>query len=271
MTTYAIGDLQGCGGALQRLLDEITFDPANDKLWFAGDLVNRGPSSLLALRSVRSLGDAAVTVIGNHDLHLLMVMAGFRKTAKKDTLDDILDSAQRDAYFHWLRRQPLLHRDDKLGATLTHAGIYPLWDIRKAMLLAAEVEAVLRGPDHLDFLHALPGKCEEKWHDDLEGIERLRFITAAFTRMRYCKGDGSLEFDFKGPPDESPEHLYPWYLLPDRVDVDDHLYFGHWASHGNSPVDTVVPLDFGCVWGGDLVAIAVESGERFSVDCEYER
>jgi len=243
MTTYAIGDLQGCGGALQRLLDEIAFDPAKDKLWFAGDLINRGPSSLLALQRVKNLGNAAVTVIGNHDLHLLMVMAGFRDTARKDTLDDILESPQRDEYFHWLRHQPLLHRDATLGVTLTHAGIYPLWDIRKAILLAAELEAVLRGPDHLDFLHALPGKCAAKWCDSLDGIERLRFITAAFTRMRYCK----------------------------KVAVDDHLYFGHWASHGESPVDTVVPLDFGCVWGGALVAIAVESGERFSVDCEDER
>jgi len=271
MTTYAIGDLQGCGSALQRLLDEIAFDPAKDKLWFAGDLVNRGPSSLLALQSVKNFGDAAVTVIGNHDLHLLMVVAGFRATAKKDTLDDILDSPQRDEYFHWLRHQPLIHRDATLGVTLTHAGIYPLWDIRKAMLLAAEVEAVLRGPEHLDFLHALPGKCEEKWRDSLDGIERLRFITAAFTRMRYCKEDGSLEFNFKGPPKDAPGEFYPWYLLPNRVAVDDRLYFGHWASHGESPVDTVVPLDFGCVWGGALVAIAIESGERFSVDCKKER
>ncbi len=271
MTTYAIGDLQGCGTALQRLLEVIDFKPGTDKLWFAGDLVNRGPSSLLALQTVKNLGNDAVTVLGNHDFHLLMVMAGFRKTQSKDTLDDILSDPERDAYFHWLRRQPLLHRDAALACTMTHAGLYPLWDLRKAMLLAAEVEAVLRGQDHLAFLHALPGKCPERWDDKLEGIDRLRFITAAFTRMRFCKTDGALEFRLKGPPSEATDKLVPWYQVPERRQISDRLLFGHWASHGESDIDGVEPLDFGCVWGGYLLAIALETGERFTVDCANER
>lgn len=271
MTTYAIGDLQGCGNALQRLLDVIGFESGKDKLWFAGDLVNRGPSSLLALRTVKELGDDAITVLGNHDLHLLMVMAGFRNTASKDTLDDILATSERDDYFHWLRRQPLLHRDPVLSCTMTHAGIYPLWDMRQAVLLAAEVESVLRGPQYLEFLHALPGKCPERWDDKLDGIDRLRFITSAFTRMRFCSTDGALEFRVKGPPTESTDSLVPWYLVPARREISDRLLFGHWASHGPIAIDGIEPLDLGCVWGGQLLAVALETGERFTVDCSTER
>ena len=269
MATYAIGDIQGCGGALDRLIDKLNVDPASDTLWFAGDIVNRGPSSLQALKTVIDLGDNAVTILGNHDFHLLMVMAGLRKPAAKDTLDDILESAQRDDYFHWLRHQPLLHRDNQLSVTMTHAGIYPLWDLREAMLLAKELEQVLRGVDHLHFLESLPGKSPELWDDSLEGIERLRFIVAAFTRMRYCKQNGALEFDFKGPPANAPEGLLPWYCTPGRMAISDRLVFGHWASHGeaNSNYPNVIPLDFGCVWGGRLLAICLESGEQFEIDC----
>jgi len=260
MATYVIGDIQGCGGALDRLVDKLNVDPASDTLWFAGDIVNRGPSSLKALKTVIGLGDNAVTILGNHDFHLLMVMAGFRKPSAKDTLDDILESAERDDYFHWLRHQPLLHRDTELGVTMTHAGIYPLWSLREAMLLASELEHVLRGKDYLHFLESLPGKSPELWDDTLDGIERLRFIVAAFTRMRYCKADGALEFDFKGPPVNAPEHLRPWYCVAGRRTVNDRLVFGHWASHGeaNSDYPTVIPLDFGCVWGGRLRALNLE-------------
>lgn len=271
MTTYAIGDLQGCGSALQRLLETIDFQPDIDKLWFAGDLVNRGPSSLLALQTVKNLGDNAVTVLGNHDFYLLMIMAGFRETQDKDTLDDILGDSECDSYFHWLRHQPLLYRDPSLACTMTHAGIYPMWDLREAMLHAAELESVLRGPDHLEFLHALSGKCPERWSDKLDGIERLRFITAAFTRMRFCQSDGSLEFRFKGPPSAAKEGLMPWYHVPDRKPISDRLLFGHWASHGDSDVAGIEPLDFGCVWGGQLLAVALETNQRFTVDCTQSR
>ena len=273
MATYAIGDIQGCGGALERLIDKLNIDPASDTLWFAGDIVNRGPSSLKALKTVMELGDNAITILGNHDFHLLQVMAGIRKPAAKDTLDDILESAECDDYFHWLRRQPLLHRDNKLGVTMTHAGIYPLWDLREAMLRAKELEQVLRGTDYLHFLESLPGKSPVLWDDALEGIERLRFIVAAFTRMRYCKNNGALEFDFKGPPANAPEELHPWYRTPGRLSISDRLVFGHWASHGegDNNYPDVIPLDFGCVWGGRLVALNLESGEKSEVDCSSNK
>ena len=271
MTTYAIGDIQGCGGALDRLLERISFDPSSDKLWFAGDIINRGPSSLHALQTVINLGDAAVTVLGNHDLHLLMVMAGFRKTAAKDTLDDILKHVDRDEYFHWLRHRPFLHHDSDLGFTLVHAGIHSQWDLRTANLLARELEQVLRGENHLEFLHSLPGKSPEQWSPELAGIKRLRLITSVFTRMRFCRTDGSLEYDFKGPPADAPDGLVPWYKVPGSKTANEKILFGHWASHGESQLANVYPLDFGCVWGGCLVAIAIESGERFSVDCKNER
>lgn len=271
MTTYAIGDLQGCGGALDRLLDKISFDPAQDRLWFAGDIVNRGPTSLQALQTVIALGDAAVTVLGNHDLHLLMVMAGFRKTAAKDTLDDILKHRDRDEYFHWLRHRPFLHHDRQLGYTLVHAGIHAHWDLRTAGMLARELEQVLRGENHKEFLHALPGKSPQQWNAELIGIDRLRLIASVFTRMRFCYEDGSLEYDSKGPPADAPENLMAWYEVPGRQTADEKVLFGHWASHGESNVKNVFPLDFGCVWGGRLEAMALESGERFWVDCSKER
>lgn len=271
MTTYAIGDLQGCGGALDRLLDKISFDPTRDRLWFAGDIVNRGPSSLQALQTVIALGDAAITVLGNHDLHLLMVMAGFRKTAAKDTLDDILKHADRDEYFHWLRHRPFLHHDWQLGYTLVHAGIHPHWDLRTASMLARELEQVLRGENHKEFLHALPGKSPEQWSAELAGIDRLRMIASVFTRMRFCRKDGSLEYDFKGPPGDAPETLMPWYKVPGKQAANEKILFGHWASHGESTVENMYPLDFGCVWGGRLEAMALETGERMAVDCSSER
>jgi len=271
MTTYAIGDLQGCGGALDRLLDELRFDPATDKLWFAGDIVNRGPSSLHALTRVKDLGDSAITILGNHDLHLLMVMAGFRKTASKDTLDDILAHPDRDEYFDWLRQQPFLHHDNKLGYTMVHAGIHPGWNLRTASLLARELEAALGGPAHAELLAALPGKSPEQWDPALTGIDRLRMIASVFTRMRYCRRDGSLEYNYKGPPADAPDHLRPWYAVEDRVTRDEKILFGHWASHGESTTDNIFPLDFGCVWGGRLEAMALETGQRISVDCSGAR
>ncbi len=271
MTTYAIGDIQGCAGALERLLEKIAFDPVKDKLWLAGDITNRGPSSLHALQRVINLGDSAITVLGNHDLHLLMVMAGYRKTAAKDTLDDILKHVDRDEYFYWLRHQPFLHHDSDLGFTMVHAGIHPHWDLRTASMLAHELEQVLRGENHREFLHALPGKSPTQWQSELEGITRLRIIASVFTRMRFCHADGSLEYDFKGPPTDAPDGLMPWYQVPGRKIGNEKILFGHWASHGESQVNNIYPLDFGCVWGGRLEAMALETGERYSIDCSSSR
>lgn len=271
MTTYAIGDIQGCARALDRLLEKLDFAPATDKLWFAGDIINRGPGSLQALQTVISLGDSAITVLGNHDLHLLMVMAGFRKPAAKDTLDDILEHVDRDHYFNWLRQQPFLHHDQDLGYTMVHAGIHPHWDLRTAGLLARELENVLRGKNHLEFLHALPGKSPEQWNPELTGIDRLRMITSVFTRMRFCREDGSLDYEFKGPPGDAPAELMPWYKVPNRLDGSRRILFGHWASHGESSMETIFPLDFGCVWGNRLEAMALETGERISVSCSSTR
>lgn len=192
MTAYAIGDIQGCHAELERLLDRLDFDPAADRLWFAGDLVNRGPESLAVLRRVRALGDSAIVVLGNHDLHLLAVAAGNAKHSKKSTLGAILRAPDRDELLDWLRRRPLLHHDPDLGLTLVHAGLPPQWDLAEALARARELEAVLRSDDYPEFLHAMYGNEPARWSPDLSGLERLRFITNALTRLRFCARDGTL-------------------------------------------------------------------------------
>jgi bis(5'-nucleosyl)-tetraphosphatase (symmetrical) len=257
MATYAIGDIQGCYDALQRLLDKLTFDPANDELWLVGDLVNRGPHSLEVLRWVRALGDRAVVVLGNHDLHLLALGAGNRKYGKKSNLREVLEAPDRDELLDWLRHRPLMHYDGRKGFAMVHAGLPPQWDLPTALACAGEVEAALRGPDYRDYLHAMYGNQPAAWTQSLAGMDRLRFITNCLTRLRYCELDGTLNLKEKGPPGTQPPGCLPWFEVPSRATRDDRIIFGHWSTLGYLATDNVWALDSGCLWGGHLTGIRV--------------
>ena len=268
MATYAIGDLQGCYDSLLRLLDKLNFDSAKDTLWFAGDLVNRGPDSLSSLRFVKSLGDNAVTVLGNHDLHLLAIAAKHKNT-NDNGLKDIINAHDADELLGWLRSQPLLHHDSQLNFTMVHAGIYPDWDLRKAQNSANELETVLRSDDYLQFIFNMYGNLPEKWDENLKGWERLRFICNSFTRMRYCEHDGVLNFKSHGVPGTAPENTLPWFDIANRKMTEERIIFGHWSTLGKISKKNIFPLDTGCVWGGQLTALRLdnENPEYISVDC----
>lgn len=267
MTTYVIGDLQGCLSPLLRLLDHLKYEPANDHLWFVGDLINRGPESLPALRFVKALGSNATTVLGNHDLHLLAVLHGVRKASGKDTLDDIISAPDRDELTHWLVEQPLIHTDEQLGHTLVHAGIHPHWSLEHAHTLAQEVSEALTS-DLENFLQHMYGNSPSHWSEDLSTRKRRRFAVNAFTRMRYCHQDGQLDFDFNGPPSIAPDHLFPWYATPNRKPLNTTIVFGHWSSHPAIAPDYAIPTDRGCVWGGSLTAYAIENKESYWVNAD---
>ena len=264
MAIYAIGDIQGCFEPLQRLLEKIAFNPAHDRLWFTGDLVNRGPQSLETLRFVIGLGTAAITVLGNHDLHLLAVAYQGASLKKKDTLAPILDAPDRLNLLEWLRHRPLLHFDDPF--TLIHAGLPPQWDFELAHRYAVEVESVLRGPDAVLFFEKMYGNSPQRWSDQLTGWPRLRFITNAFTRMRFCDRRGTLDMENKGPPGTQPEHLMPWFEVPGRKSSTMRIIFGHWSTLGFRTDNGIYSLDTGCLWGGELTALRLgTSPERISV------
>jgi bis(5'-nucleosyl)-tetraphosphatase (symmetrical) len=268
MAVYAIGDLQGCLDPLKRLLDRVAFDPARDRLWFCGDLVNRGPASLETLRYARDLGDLAVCVLGNHDLHLLATAWADRGARKKrDTLDEILAAHDREELLEWLRRRPLLHHDAECSFTMVHAGLPPQWDLEEARAAAGELEAVLRGDRFVDFLRAMYGDLPDRWHDDLEGVDRLRYIVNAFTRMRYVRPDGSLDFDNNGAPHRAPEGLVPWFRFPGRRNTGLRIVFGHWSTLGEITHEGAFSLDTGCVWGGRLSAFRLDNLSRTCVEC----
>lgn len=265
MSTYAIGDVQGCADELKALLDKIQYDPAVDQLWFVGDLVNRGPKSLATLRLVRGLPNV-VTVLGNHDLHLLAMCLTDTAEVNPHTMDDILNAPDRDELIDWLRQQPLLHRDPHQHITLVHAGIPPCWDLVSAERHAAEVAEVLRGDQCAAFLTQLYGNEPNQWHEDLQGWDRLRFIINAFTRMRYCDAAGRLQLEYKGPPDQAPENHIPWFELPSKLPENERILFGHWASLGgkvNKP--NLFALDTGCVWGNTLTALRLDDFQTISV------
>ncbi len=264
MTTYAIGDLHGCLTPLQRLLDKVAFDPASDRLWFVGDIVNRGPESLETLRFVKNLGKRAISVLGNHDLHLLAVVHGFRKSSGKDTLEDILRAPDRDELCQWLAAQPLIHVDDTLDHVLVHAGIYPGWSLKRARKLSKELHGELTG-NLPEFLSRMYGNTPDNWRKDLNREDRQRFAINAFTRMRYCRPDGSLDFDYNGSPAHAPASLLPWHEVANRKVQDKSIIFGHWSSHPAICRSGVIPTDRGCVWGGDLVAYAIEKRRSYWV------
>lgn len=259
MAVYAIGDIQGCFHELQQLLAHLRFDPAQDRLWFAGDLVNRGPHSLETLRFVRNLGPAALTVLGNHDLHLLAVASQASKFKAKDTLHPILDAPDRDELLDWLRRQPLLHHDAEFGYTLVHAGLPPQWDLTQAQHCAQEIETQLRSEDYADFFTHMYGDEPTLWSDTLTGWDRLRFITNCLTRLRYCDTAGRLALAYKGAPGSQPPHLQPWFEHKQRRSHDLKVLFGHWSTLGERNDAGIYPLDSGCLWGGQLTALRLDS------------
>ncbi|MCC6532228.1 MAG: symmetrical bis(5'-nucleosyl)-tetraphosphatase [Burkholderiales bacterium] len=265
MATYAVGDIQGCFEALQRLLDSVDFDPAGDRLWFVGDLVNRGPDSLAALRFVKDMGERAITVLGNHDLHLLTVAAGFAHQHRGDTLHDILAAPDRDDLLAWLRSRKLMHVE--AGWTMVHAGLLPQWSVSRALALAQEVERVLAGPDHLALLHSMYGNVPDEWHDDLAGHDRWRVIVNAMTRLRLCTRAGKMDFHHKSAPRRLPEGYFPWYAVPGRASAGQPIIFGHWSTLGLHAAADVIALDSGCLWGNALSAMRLEDRRIFQVSC----
>jgi bis(5'-nucleosyl)-tetraphosphatase (symmetrical) len=265
MATYAIGDLQGCLKPLRELLALVGFSTRRDRLWFVGDLVNRGPESLATLRFVRDLGDTAVTVLGNHDLHLLAVMAGHARLRKGDTLEDILAAPDRDDLLDWLRNRRLLHRDG--GYAMVHAGLLPQWDIDQAEALAAEVERTLRADDWRDFVAQMYGNRPDCWDDGLRGWDRLRVIVNAMTRLRVCDEKGRMEFSYKGDPADSPAGYRPWFEIPGRRSADTAVICGHWSALGLKITPNLLALDSGCLWGRQLSAVRLEDRRTFQVAC----
>lgn len=268
MATYVVGDIQGCYTEFEQMLGQIAFDPARDKLWLVGDLVNRGPDSVAVLRHVKSLGDAAITVLGNHDLHLLAVAAGVAEQHRSDTLAEIMHAPDRDELLHWLRHQRMIHVQDNF--VLVHAGLLPSWTVQQAQLLAREVEQVLRGKDYVTFLEKMYGNTPDHWDDALTGYKRLRVITNAFSRLRVCTPRGEMQFKFKGELKDVPDGLMPWYDVPGRASAGATILFGHWSALGLMVKPDAIALDTGCLWGGSLTAIRLEDRQLFQVACLSE-
>ena len=265
MAIYAVGDVQGCYTELARLLEDIRFDAADDRLWLVGDLVNRGPESLAVLRLVKSLGDSAITVLGNHDLHLLAVAEGVAELHRTDTLDEVLNAPDRHELLHWLRNRPLLHAQD--GYVLVHAGLLPQWNVAQAEKLAREVETALRSDNYANFLAHMYGNSPHSWDDDLTGYKRLRVIVNAFTRMRICTREGKMEFKFKGEVQDTPSGYLPWFDIPKRASRDATVIFGHWSALGLLLRKNVIALDTGCLWGGPMSAVRLEDRQLFQAAC----
>ncbi len=263
MANYIVGDIQGCFDELKRLLEKAAFDAAKDTVWFAGDLVARGPKSLETLRFVKSLGRSAVTVLGNHDLHLLAVSLGIHPQKKKDRTAAIFSAPDRDELLNWLRQQPLLAEHDEF--LVCHAGISPQWNRKQARLASQEIEALLQGDDWQSLIENMYANIPDLWNQDLQGIERHRYIINAFTRMRFCHSDGRLDMSCKLPPDQVDDHeLLPWFKLKQRVKLDKVVLFGHWAALAGVNNKKVIGLDTGCVWGGKLTMLRWEDRTFFS-------
>lgn len=265
MSIYAVGDIQGCYAELEQMLQLIQFDPSKDRLWLVGDLVNRGSGSLQVLRLIKSMGDAAVTVLGNHDLHLLAVAAGVAKLHRSDTLDEILSAPDRDELLTWLRHQRMLHVQDNY--VLLHAGLLPGWGVQQAQRLAHEVEQQLRGDDYPIFLKKMYGNTPNQWHESLTGYERLRVVTNTLTRMRICTAQGEMEFEFKGEVQDIPPDYMPWFEAPQRASAAATVVFGHWSALGLIVRRNVIALDTGCLWGAALSAIRLEDRKVFQIKC----
>ena len=265
MSTYAIGDIQGCFRSLQWLLDAFEFDPDRDRLWLVGDLVNRGPDSLATLRFVRDLGERAVCVLGNHDLHLLSVAAGCSKLRDDDTLDEVLHARDRDELIDWLRHRPMMHRQDQYA--MVHAGLLPDWSVDTALALAHEVETALRAPDYEKLLSNMYGNQPDRWDAKLTGFARLRVIVNAMTRMRVCSADGRMDLRFKGEPGDAPRGMLGWFDVPGRASRGTPVIFGHWSALGLVLRPDIIGLDTGCLWGRQLSALRLDDHRLFQVAC----
>lgn len=276
MALYCIGDLQGCGAPFARLLEKIDFSPSRDTLFLLGDLVNRGPDSLGVLRRLMALGDAAQCLLGNHDLHLLALWQGVRKPGRSDTVQALLDAPDREALLDWLRHRAMALR--RHGWLMVHAGVLPQWSAAQTLALAAEVEAALRGPDLKGFLGAMYGNTPDRWHDGLEGADRLRVIVNALTRLRFCTPGGAMEFGSADAAAGAPAGYLPWFEAPGRAAQGTPIAFGHWstllAGERRPPGlrNNALPLDTGCVWGGRLSAARLGAAagefELVSVKCD---
>lgn len=260
MATYAIGDVQGCFDELQRLLNDAGFDPSNDKLWFVGDLVNRGPKSLETLRFVKDLGDRAIVVLGNHDLHLIAQYEGVERPRKGDTLADVLAAPDAKVLVDWLRKRPMMHLEG--GWAMVHAGLLPQWSVQKASSLGREVEQALATFNYGEFLTNMYGSKPDEWSDSLTGWDRLRVIVNAMTRLRFCSPEGKMDFRAKGKT--PPPGYRPWFdLRKDR----ESIVCGHWSALGLKTADKLAALDSGCVWGGRLTAMRLEDRALYQVPC----
>jgi bis(5'-nucleosyl)-tetraphosphatase (symmetrical) len=269
MALYAIGDVQGCDAELDALLKALRFSADRDRIWFVGDLVNRGPTSLQVLRRVRAMGSAATVTLGNHDLHLLAVARGSARLRDDDTLTEILDAPDRDVLLDWLMHRPVMHEDRSLNMCLLHAGLPPQWDLSLARSCAREFEhALQRNPEKL-FKH-MYGDKPDRWNDDLAGAERLRFIVNCFTRLRYLDADGRLALRVKGAPKKAQsESLIPWFDAANARWRGTRIVFGHWSTLGFFSSADVIGLDTGCVWGGSLTGLRLDvpDAKPVHIDC----
>ena len=259
MAVYAIGDVQGCLEELQALLKKIDYQAKADQLWFAGDLVNRGPQSLATLRYIKSLDNTVIT-LGNHDLSLLASAYTGRPLGKHDTTQEILDAPDREELLHWLRQQKLFHRDKALGFSMVHAGLHPSWTRKQARRYAKEVQQAIRGDNHIEFFEHMYGNEPNQWSEDLSGHERLRVITNILTRMRYCDKKGALDLKLKGAPGKQSKSKYmPWFDVKKRQSQKRKIIFGHWSTLGLVQRNNVYAIDTGCLWGGQLTALRIDT------------
>lgn len=268
LVPLAFGDLQGCRESFQRLLAKAA-PSADTPLWFAGDIINRGPDSLGTLRDLITLGDRAITIMGNHDLHLLSVSAGIRKPKKGDTIDEILSAPDAADLLDWVRHRPIAHFDH--GMLMVHAGVLPQWDVATTLELADELQRALRAPNWKETLASLYGNEPNRWKPKLKGTDRLRVVCSALTRLRFCSADGEMDFTSSGGVASAPPGFMPWFDVPSRATSDVTVVFGHWAALGLIVRDNVIGLDSGCVWGEQLTAVKLASApsERTvtQVDC----
>ncbi|HSQ05025.1 MAG TPA: symmetrical bis(5'-nucleosyl)-tetraphosphatase [Burkholderiales bacterium] len=261
MATYAIGDVQGCFDELRQLLNAFQYKEDRDVLWFVGDLVNRGPKSLEVLRFVRSLGEGAIAVLGNHDLHLITQYEGIERPRKDDTFDDVLQAKDAADLVAWLRTRPMMHVERDIA--MVHAGLLPQWTITMAARLAGEVQTALASQDYRQFLANMYGSTPERWSESLTGWDRLRVIVNAMTRMRFCSPEGRMEFRAKGK--QAPRGYLPWFET--RKKDEQTIVFGHWSALGLKLMDGFAALDCGCVWGGSLAALRLEDRKLYQVPC----
>lgn len=275
MAIYAIGDIQGCFEDLTNLLDKVNFNPSTDKLWFVGDLVNRGPDSLSTLRFIKELGESALTVLGNHDLHLLATYHGIKRN-NDSSIQALLNAPDCDELIHWLRAQPLLIHDEQTNFSMVHAGIFPYWTLSQAKRYANELENVLSSDNYLDFLNHMYGNQPNQWSEELTGWDRLRFICNSFTRMRYCHANGQLDFDYNGAPGSQENNLIPWFEVSNRANDSENIIFGHWSTLGYfqkqndlTIPDNIYATDTGCVWGGTLTALKIEADKNNTYKTEF--